>query len=280
MTNIESMKGKIRNFSGQAHLSAQEVLQMYFFERFLDRLAKSEYKENFVIKGGFLIASLIGIQNRTTMDMDTTVKGIPLREETIKEILTSIVEVDVRDDINFHIAGIDYIREDDDYENFRVSLYAVIGRTKNPMKLDITTGDAITPRAIEYAYPCMFSEEKINVLAYPLETILAEKYESIIKRNIATTRMRDFYDLYTLYRLKEREIDEEALKKAVERTAARRNSLEILGDYEEIIEMIREDAYLQNLWTAYLRENRYIGEISFNETVEALSALAQRINKE
>lgn len=116
------MKGKIRNFSGQAHLSAQEVLQMYFFERFLDRLSKSEYKENFVIKGGFLIASLIGVQNRTTMDMDTTVKGIPLREETIKEILTSIVEVDVQDDINFRIAGIDYIREDDDYENFRVSL--------------------------------------------------------------------------------------------------------------------------------------------------------------
>lgn len=112
------MKGKIRNFSGQAHLSAQEVLQMYFFERFLDRLSKSEYKENFVIKGGFLIASLIGVQNRTTMDMDTTVKGIPLREETIKEILTSIVEVDVQDDINFRIAGIDYIREDDDYENF------------------------------------------------------------------------------------------------------------------------------------------------------------------
>lgn len=280
MTNIESMKGKIRNFSGQAYLSAQEVLQMYFFERFLDRLSKSEYKENFVIKGGFLIASLIGVQNRTTMDMDTTVKGIPLREETIKEILTSIVEVDVQDDIIFRIAGIDYIREDDDYENFRVALYAGIGRTKNPMKLDITTGDAITPRVIEYAYPCMFSEEKINVLAYPLETILAEKYESIIKRNIATTRMRDFYDLYTLYRLKEKKIDEEALKKAVERTAARRNSLEILSDYEEIIEMIREDAYLQNLWTAYLRENKYIGEISFNETVEALSALAQRINRE
>lgn len=280
MTNIESMKGKIRNFSGKANLSAQEVLQMYFFERFLERLSRSIYKENFVIKGGFLIASLIGVQNRTTMDMDTTVKGIPLREETIKEILTSIVEVDVRDEIKFYINHIDYIREDDDYENFRVSLYASIGRTKNPMKLDITTGDAITPRAMEYAYPCMFSEEKINVFAYPLETILAEKYESIIKRNIATTRMRDFYDLYTLYRLKEEEIDDKRLKKAVERTADRRNSLEILNDYEEIIEMIQEDEYLQSLWDTYLRENKYIGEISFNQTVDALGALAQRINKE
>lgn len=280
MINIESIKGKIRNFSGKANLSAQEVLQMYFFERFLDRLSKSEYKDNFVIKGGFLIASLIGVQNRTTMDMDTTVKGIPLREETIKEILTAIVETDVQDEIKFRINSIDYIREDDDYENFRVSFYANIGRTKNPMKLDITTGDAITPRAIEYAYPCMFSEEKISVLAYPLETILAEKYESIIKRNIATTRMRDFYDLHTLYRLKKEEIDEKALKKAVERTAARRNSLGILSNYAEIIEMIGEDAYLQGLWEAYLRENKYIGEIGFNETVEALRALAQKINKE
>lgn len=280
MINIESIKGKIRNFSGKANLSAQEVLQMYFFERFLDRLSKSEYKDNFVIKGGFLIASLIGVQNRTTMDMDTTVKGIPLREETIKEILTAIVETDVQDEIKFRINSIDYIREDDDYENFRVSLYANIGRTKNPMKLDITTGDAITPRAIEYAYPCMFSEEKISVLAYPLETILAEKYESIIKRNIATTRMRDFYDLHTLYRLKKEEIDEKALKKAVERTAARRNSLGILSNYAEIIEMIGEDAYLQGLWEVYLRENKYIGEIGFNETVEALRALAQKINKE
>ena len=279
MINIESIKGKIRSMAEKKNLKSQEVLQIYFFERFLERLSKSKYKNNFVIKGGFLISSLIGIENRTTMDMDTTIKGIPLKEEKIKEILEEIINIDVDDGIKFEIKDISYIREEDEYENFRISLIANVGKTKNPMKLDLTTGDAITPREIEYTYPCIFSKENIKIMAYPLETILAEKYETIIRRNITTTRMRDFYDLYTLYKFKKDDIDYEILKEAIERTSKKRGSQERIKDYEEIIEDIKEDSYLRDLWEVYLSENKHIGDLTFDKAVSVVTILSNRINK-
>lgn len=279
MINIESIKGKIRSLAKKKNLKSQEVLQIYFFERFLGRLSKSKYKNNFVIKGGFLISSLIGIENRTTMDMDTTIKGIPLKEEKIKEIVEEIININVGDGIKFEIKDISYIREEDEYENFRISLIANVGKTKNPMKLDLTTGDAITPGEIEYTYPCIFTQEDIKIMAYPLETILAEKYETIIRRNIATTRMRDFYDLYTIYKLKKDEIDYKILKEAIERTSYKRGSQEIMKDYEEIIEDIKEDSYLKSLWEVYLSENKYIGDLEFDKVVGVVRIIADRINE-
>ena len=278
MINIESIKGKIRSMAEKKSLKSQEVLQIYFFERFLERLSKSNYKNNFVIKGGFLISSLIGIENRTTMDMDTTIKGIPLKEEKIKEIVNEIINIDVDDGIRFEIKDISYIREEDEYENFRISLIANVGKTKNPMKLDLTTGDAITPREIEYTYPCIFSQEDIKIMAYPLETILAEKYETIIRRNI-TTRMRDFYDLYTLYKLKKDEIDYKILKEAIERTSDKRGSQEIMKDYEEIIEDIKEDSYQRSLWEVYLSENKYIGDLTFDKVVDVVITISNRVSE-
>ena len=279
MINIESIKGKIRSFAEKKNLKSQEVLQIYFFERFLERLSKSKYKNNFVIKGGFLISSLIGIENRTTMDMDTTIKGIALKEEKIKEIVQEIININVDDGIIFEIKDISYIREEDEYENFRVSLIANVGKTKNPMKLDLTTGDAITPREIEYTYPCIFSKEDIKIMAYPLGTILAEKYETIIRRNITTTRMRDFYDLYTLYKLKKDQIDYEILKEAIEKTSNKRGSWEIMKDYKEIIEDIKEDSYLRFLWKVYLKENKYIENLTFDKIVGVVITLSNRINE-
>ena len=279
MINIESIKGKIRSLAEKKNLKSQEVLQIYFFERFLERLSKSPYKNNFVIKGGFLISSLIGIENRTTMDMDTTIKGIALKEEKIKEVVDEIININVEDGIKFEIKDISYIREEDEYENFRISLIANVGKTKNPMKLDLTTGDAITPREIEYTYPCIFSKENIKIMAYPLETILAEKYETIIRRNITTTRMRDFYDLYTLYKLKKDDIDYEILKEAIERTSKKRGSQERIKDYEEIIEDIKEDSYLRDLWEVYLSENKHIGDLTFDKAVSVVTILSNRINK-
>lgn len=274
MINIESIKGKIRNLAEKKNLKSQEVLQIYFFERLLERLSKSQYKNNFVIKGGFLISSLIGIENRTTMDMDTTIKGIALKEDRIKEIVEEILDINVDDGIRFEIKDISYIREEDKYENFRISLIANVGKTQNPMKIDITTGDAITPREIEYAYPCIFSKKDIKIMAYPLETILAEKYETIIRRNITTTRMRDFYDLYTLYKLKKDDIDYEVLKEAVKRTSNRRGSQEMMKDYEKIIEDIKEDSYLRSLWKVYLSENKYIDDLTFDKVIDVVTILS------
>ncbi len=278
MINIESIKGKIRNLSQKNKLSSQEVLQMYFFERFLERLSLSKYRSNFVIKGGFLISSLIGIENRTTMDVDATIKGIHLSEKEIKIVVNEIINEDVGDGIKFEIQKIEHIRESDDYENFRVSLIGNVGKIKNPMKLDVTTGDAITPREIEYSYPCIFGDENIKVMAYPLETILAEKYESVIKRNIATTRMRDFYDIYALYNLKKEEIDYTVLKAAINRTSTRRNSLELMAEYAEIIDDIKGDSYLKKLWELYLKENMYISNLDFESVIDALDAISKRIN--
>ncbi|MFR2844165.1 MAG: nucleotidyl transferase AbiEii/AbiGii toxin family protein [Finegoldia magna] len=276
MINIESIKAKIRNLAKNNNLSSQEVLQMFLFERFLERLSKSEYRSNFVIKGGFLVSSLIGINNRTTMDMDSTIKGLPLTEENITKVVNSIINIEVNDGIQFEIKDVNYIRESDEYENFRVSLVANIGKTKNPMKLDLTTGDAITPREIEYSYPCIFHEKNIEVLAYPVETIIAEKYESIIKRNITTTRMRDFYDLYTLYNLKKSEIDIDILSTAIKRTSSKRESSQIMKISEEIIEDIQNDPYLKELWDVYVSENKYIGDLSFDNVVDVITIICEK----
>lgn len=277
MIGSESLKGRIRNIASSKNLRPQEVLQMFFFERFLDRLSKSKYKFNFVIKGGLLISSMIGIDNRTTMDMDTTIKGVPLQEEVIRNIVSEIINVKVDDGIDFEITDISHIREEDEYENFRVHLIANFDKIKNDMKIDITTGDVITPKEIEYLYPCLFQEESLRILAYPFETILAEKYESVIKRNIATTRMRDFYDLYNLYNLKKEEIDFEILKQAIYSTANRRESLSLMKQSMEIIEDIREDDYLQELWKAYLSDNLYVGDLEFSETVKVIELIAEKI---
>ena len=276
MINIESIKAKIRNLAKNNNLSSQEVLQMFLFERFLERLSKSEYRSNFVIKGGFLVSSLIGINNRTTMDMDSTIKGLPLTEENITKVVNNIINIEVNDGIQFEIKDVNYIRESDEYENFRVSLVANIGKTKNPMKLDLTTGDAITPREIEYSYPCIFHEKNIEVLAYPVETIIAEKYESIIKRNITTTRMRDFYDLYTLYNLKKSEIDMNILCTAIKRTSFKRESSQIMKISEEIIEDIQNDPYLKELWDVYVSENKYIGDLSFDNVVDVIKIISKK----
>ena len=277
MISSESLKGKIRNIAISKNLRSQEVLQMFFFERFLERLSGSEYKYNFIIKGGLLISSMIGIDNRTTMDMDTTVKGVALKEDIIRNVISKIINTVVDDGIEFEITGISHIREEDEYENFRVNLIAEFGKIKNDMKIDITTGDAITPKEMEYLYPCMFQNESIRVLAYPLETILAEKYESVIKRNIATTRMRDFYDLYNLYNLRKGEIDFDILKQAIISTSNRRESLLLIKEAMEIIEDIKEDYYLKELWKVYLADNLYVGDLDFLETVKIVEIIADKI---
>ena len=277
MIGSESLKGKIRNIANSKNLRSQEVLQMFFFERFLERLSKSEYKFNFVIKGGLLISSMIGIDNRTTMDMDTTIKGMPLKEDVIRNIVLEIINVEVDDGIEFEITDISHIREEDEYENFRVHLIANFGKIKNDMKIDITTGDVITPKEIEYLYPCMFQEKSLRVLAYSLEMILAEKYESVIKRNITTTRMRDFYDLYNLYNLRKEDINFDILKQAIISTARRRESLSLMKQAIEIIEDIKEDDYLKELWTVYLADNLYVGDLNFSETVKVIEIIADKI---
>lgn len=278
MKTPEQLKGSIRSMAAKKNLRAQEVLQMFLFERILERLAASKYHNNFILKGGLLISSMIGISERTTMDMDTTVRGIQMEENEIVAAVNEILTVDVGDGITFEYKGIEPIREEDAYNNFRVHLQAKYGKIDSPMKIDVTTGDVITPAAIRYDFPMLFDDKTVPVMAYTLETVLAEKYETIIRRNIGTTRARDFYDLHTLYRSRKNEIRPDILKAAVLHTAQKRDSVDDIHDWKDIMTDIREEPALYQLWDNYVADNKYIGELAFHEVLDTVEEVAKLLD--
>ena len=243
----------------------------------LERLANSTYKDNFILKGGLLISSMIGISERTTMDMDATVRGIQMEEDEIVKAVKEIISVDVDDGINFEYESIEPIREDDAYNNFRVHLRAKYGKIDSPMKIDVTTGDVITPAAIQYDFPMLFEDKSVPVMAYTLETILAEKYETILRRNVGTTRARDYYDLHTLFRSRKDEIRPDVLKAAVLHTAKKRDSVKDIEDWQEIIADIKNEPLMRSLWDNYVAENQYIVELSFEEVLKTVEKVALMI---
>lgn len=275
MKTPEQLKGVIRSMAAKKNLRAQEVLQMFLFERIIDRLAASSFRDNFILKGGLLISSMIGIGERTTMDMDTTVRGIQMEEDEIVSAVKEIIAMDVGDGISFEFQKIEPIREDDAYNNFRVHLRAKYGKIDSPMKIDITTGDIITPAAIRYDFPFVFEEKTVPVMAYTLETVLAEKYETIIRRNIGTTRARDYYDLHTLYRSRKDVVQMEVLRAAVIHTAEKRDSVDDIRDWRDILKDIREEPQLYLLWDNYAADNKYIGDLKFNEVLDTVDEIAK-----
>ena len=274
----EQLKGQIRSFAAKRNLQPQEVLQMFLFERVLERLAKSSYKDNFVLKGGLLISSMFGVEGRTTMDMDTTVTGIDMKEDEIQKIITEILSIDVGDGIEFKFTKIEPIREDDDYNNFRAYFVAHYGKIANEMKLDITTGDVITPRAIDYSYKTILDEDEIEIKAYNRETIIAEKYETIIRRNIGTTRARDFYDLYMFFNLYQDVIDYNVLKTAVARTSKKRGSEDELAEWMDICDEMSQDSSLKSLWGNYRNNNSYSAATSFEDVMKAVREVGRKIS--
>lgn len=278
MKTPEQLKGIIRSMAAKKNLRAQEVLQMFLFERILERMANSRFKDNFILKGGLLISSMIGITERTTMDMDTTVRGIQMEEDEIVSAVKEIVAIDVEDGIVFEYKGIEPIREEDAYNNFRVHLQAKYGKIDSPMKIDVTTGDAITPAAIQYDFPMLFEEKSIPVMAYTLETVLAEKYETIIRRNIGSTRARDYYDLHTLYRSRKSSVRPEILKAAVLHTAMKRDSVQDMQDWKEILKDIREEPAMYLLWDNYVAENKYIRELEFHIVLDTVEEVAKLLD--
>jgi len=274
----EQLKGTIRSMATKKNLRAQGVLQMFLFERILERLANSDYQKNFILKGGLLISSMIGISERTTMDMDTTVRGIQMEDDDIVRIIKEILTVDVGDGIFFEYESIEPIREEDAYNNFRVHLRAKYGKIDSPMKIDVTTGDMITPAAVQYDFPMLFEDKTVPVMAYTLETVLAEKYETIIRRNIGTTRARDFYNLHILYRSRQSEIRMDVLRAAVLHTAQKRASLEDIRDWKDILNDLREEPQMYLLWDNYIAENKYIGNLKFHVVLDTVEEIAQVLN--
>ena len=222
--NPMQLKAFIKKKAAEKNISAQLVMQNYMLERLLERISLSTYKNNFILKGGFLISVIVGLDTRTTMDLDTTIKGFTLTHESIRKVFKEICAVEIEDDVSFTLEDIYDIRETDDYPGIRVSLKANYPPIRVPLTVDVTTGDIITPKEIEYTFKLLFDDRTLSILAYNLETVLAEKIETVLSRSIANTRPRDFYDIHIIFALRGNECDKNILKRALDRTSAKRGA--------------------------------------------------------
>lgn len=278
MKNAMQFKAYIKKMAIEKNISAQLVLQNYMLERLLERISKSKYSSNIILKGGFLIGAIVGIDSRTTMDLDITIKALTVSKENIREIFEEIIQVNLDDEIKFNIKNVDDIREKDEYPGIRVSLEALYTPLAVPLKVDVTTGDKITPKEIEYKFKLIFDENKeITILAYNLETVLAEKLETIISRSILNTRQRDYYDVYILWKLQKENIDIRILKLALQETAKKRATINSIENYSEILEEIKENQNMIKQWNVYKNKFNYASEIEFIDTCSAVREILEKI---
>lgn len=243
-------------------------------ERFLERVSVSKYKDIFILKGGMLIAAIVGIDTRTTMDMDATIKGRTLAQSEITEIIENILRIPIGDGVTFALLGIEEIREEADYPGFRVSIEAVLDKTRQTLKLDLTTGDFVTPKEIEYSFRLMFEDRVISIMSYNLETVLAEKFETIITRSTTTTRMRDFYDIYILTTTQI--FDSETFKVALKKTVEKRSTAKQMTDIVGVIKIVANSPTMVDLWQRYQKKNTYAADVSWEMAIDTLNRLAQK----
>lgn len=269
------LKDLIRNLSKENKVEAHILMRNYMMERFLERMTLSPFRENFVLKGGMLVAAMVGIDTRATMDMDATVRNAAVSVEAVENMIGTIVAVRLDDGVQFHVKRISEIMEDAEYTCVRVSLEAVFDDVLTPLKIDISTGDAITPHAVEYPFKLILEDRTITVWAYPLETVLAEKLETVIARTITNTRMRDYYDLYILEKLHGRDIDSSLLAAALTATATQRNTLALMQNADAVLSEIAASAAMQKLWHNYQQKYRYASEIEWADAVASARDLCK-----
>ncbi len=270
MRKAMQLKSKMKELALKNKIPAQVVLQNFMLERLLERIAVSKYKDMFILKGGMLIASIIGIGSRTTMDMDATLRGYPLSDGTILDIFTDICAISLDDDVILTLNSIIPIREKDEYGGYRLAITARYESINTPLKIDITTGDIITPEAVRYSFHSNFEEKKIEIWAYNIETILAEKVETILRRSVLNTRPRDFYDVYILMKTHQRMIDKDIFIAGLNATAQKRGSLATLQDQKKILQAIQSDHLMMQRWNLYFKENFYANNIEFDEVINSL----------
>lgn len=267
-----SLKAKIKNYAKNNKIAAQVVLQNYMFERFLARLSQSEYKNKFVIKGGMLIAAMVGLDTRATMDLDTTIRNMALREEKLRNAIESIGAIDLNDEMRFCLISIEPIRKDDRYGGYRVRLNALYDSITTPLSIDVSTGDVITPGAVTFEFCRMFDEDQtIELLAYNIETVLAEKVETILSRGVFNTRPRDFYDVYILVTTKQ--FSREIFIEALVATSEHRGSTEIISDKKSLLERIASSSELQEMWIKYQKKFAYAQTIEYASIIVILGDL-------
>lgn len=264
----QSLKDKSRNIAKEKNITVQEVIQNYMFERIIERLSKSKYKNNFILKGGFLLSSIIGIDTRTTMDIDTSLKGLELNDKKIYNILKEILSIDLGDNVEFQILNSKPIREEDAYGGFKYKILAKLDNLRVNLSIDIATGDKITPREIEYKYKLMFENRTVQIMSYNIETIIAEKLETIISRGVLNSRMKDYYDLYYLFKYKKEDISSKTLERAIENTFSKRNTSK--ENMDKILNEMKENRFLNDLWNSYKKRYDYAKNIKFNEIIDII----------
>ncbi|MDS4691660.1 nucleotidyl transferase AbiEii/AbiGii toxin family protein [Streptococcus pneumoniae] len=275
-SNANSFKAKIKNISKDKGIPAQQVQQHYLIEQVLKLISTSSYRDSFIVKGGYLIGQMIGLDKRTTMDLDVTLKGTEMSRENLIDIFEEIL-CSKTDGFSFSVDKLKPIRQDDEYGGFSLKLNATFDTLKEVVFIDITTGDKITPREITYSMTSIFTNESIKIWTYNLETVLAEKLETIISRGLASTRPRDRYDLFTLYKLRKEEINLEVLKNALENTAEKRKSKDTIDNWEEQVRGIEISDYQKELWIRYQRQFKYAKDISFDNSVQVIREIMQQI---
>ena len=268
----KQLKDLIRNLSKEVGIEAHVLIRKYMMERFLERVSSSKYNGSFILKGGMLVAAFVGVEARATMDIDTTIKGIPVTIVDMERTITEISNIDLGDNVKFRIKKVLEIMDEAEYSGIRFSMDAVLDGAVIPLKIDISTGDEITPREIAYSYKLMFEDRTIPIMTYPIETVLAEKLETVISRSITNTRMRDFYDIHIL--LKSQNINADILALALERTAKKRGNFSLLENAESVLKVVKSDEDMKRLWDIYQKKFKYAGEYTWDEVIHSVRELS------
>lgn len=271
--NKDSLKVKVSNLALSTNIPNKYLIQSFMFEALLKRISVSKYKDKFIIKGGLLLSSIFGVNLRSTMDLDTTIKGLPLDRTTITKVINEIISIDLKDNIKLEIENIKDIREEELYSGFNINLKAEFDGLRTNLMIDITTGDVITYKEVQFEYKTLFDNEIVNIMTYNYETIIAEKFEAIVSRNIDNTRMKDYYDLYMFVNLKWNDIDKTILRKAIFNTSEKRETLNYIENADKYIELINEDSKLKSLWKNYQNNYAYAKDISFENTIAAIKVI-------
>ena len=269
----EQIKGRIKSVAKQNNADARTLMRIYMMERFLERLAQSEYRDNFIIKGGILVTAMIGVAHRSTMDIDTSMKNLNLSAEDALRVVNRVKDIDLDDGVSFDVKDVSNIIDEMEYPGIRVTMNANVGRLITPLKIDISTGDVITPRAIEFNYDLLLEDRSISLWSYNLETILAEKLQTVLARGILNTRMRDFYDIRMLLDTYEDKVNKAVLKDAFAATCKKRGTDHLQEQAEEIIKIIEADEQLQMLWRAYQKKYSYAAEIDYASVISGVRKL-------
>lgn len=269
----EQIKGRIKSVAKQNNADARTLMRIYMMERFLERLAQSEYRDNFIIKGGILVTAMIGVAHRSTMDIDTSMKNLNLSAEDALRVVNQVKDIDLDDGVSFEVKDVSNIMDEMEYPGIRVTMNANVGKLITPLKIDISTGDVITPRAIEFNYDLLLEERSISLWSYNLETILAEKLQTVLARGILNTRMRDFYDIRMLLDTYEDKVNKAVLKDAFAATCKKRETDHLQEQAEEIIKIIEADEQLQVLWRAYQKKYSYAAEIDYASVINGVRKL-------